>query len=603
MLKLHEGNLRIVAVVLSLASIVGFSSRVSGQEALFSEEESGAYADGDVAEVESLEEAAAESGSDPYFVEEPASLREDPPYGFYPTGEEVELLGGESRDMYHRGIGGINGLGPDAGSLTASGIWHQDQPEETFYDRYDGFFDPLDTGLGFFAPRELALFEGSDEPSNSNFSAFVDPGFPLTRDFNPDLATFKMGPLYMDLVSLSGTILYSDYTGYGPAAETDGWLSAVQLNFRGLVQITENLYLSGSGQVYYLPDENEFGFYFGDGNGSFLRLAYETYFRGWEVTIFDEFRAVHRLSEIFDEIEVDEIAIAGRYRFGRYDDFQDTDYFDTDSIFFINRAGVEVNKDLTDLARISLGYVHNDYWNTLDFEEHRNWDQFYARLDYSGQDWRIAPYLEYRLTAVDSYDTLFHTVYLGATAAITENLRFAGRAGYLHTGGTVSDGDRILGDLALTHQLSESTSHSLSGGVTHSIWYDAQNWLATYGRYTIRQQFGSRLSGTAYTQYSDAESLDDDGRTHEGWLNGVSLTAFVCEYTSLRLDVTYDQWTSGLDGRPDIDIDRWIYRASLNQRLLPYLYARLLYQYEDYNRNDSLGFDENLYMLTITHLF
>ncbi len=556
----------------------------------------------ETAETEAVE--SVEDASDPYVQQEAAYAQDGPPYGFYPTGEEVDLLGGESHDMYRRGRGGINMNGPDAWSLTASGMWHQDEPVDSFYDRYDGFFEPLDSTLGLFAPRELALFESADEPSNGNFSAYSDLGFPLTRNFNPDLATFKAGPLYLDLISISGTVLYSDYEGDGRASESDGWLSAVQLNLRGLVQITENLYLTGSGQVYYLPGSGEVGFYFGDGAGSFLRLAYETYYKGWEITIFDEFRAIHRLSDIFDSVEHNEIEIAGRYRFGRFDEAYNNDPFSTDSIFLINRAGIAVNKDLNDWSRFSAGYTHFDHWQTFEFDEHRQWDQIYARLDYAGQDWRIAPFLEYRMTAVDGYENLFHAIYLGARAAISENVRAQGRVGYFHTDRTDgADADRFLGDLSIEQQLTESTRHSLSGGITHNIWYDADNWLSTYGRYAIDQRLGSRLTLNAYAQYSDSENLDVIGRDREGWMTGAALTAAICDYTSLRFDVAYDDWTSAKGGPAEVDYNRWIYRASVNQRLMPYLYARLLYQYEDFSRADSFGFDEHLYMLTITHIF
>ena len=51
------------------------------------------------------------------------------------------------------------------------------------------------------------------------------------------------------------------------------------------------------------------------------------------------------------------------------------------------------------------------------------------------------------------------------------------------------------------------------------------------------------------------------------------------------------------------DRTRWVYRASVRQRVLPYVYARLLYQYEDYNSTNSSVYGEHLYMLTVTHLF
>ena len=46
-----------------------------------------------------------------------------------------------------------------------------------------------------------------------------------------------------------------------------------------------------------------------------------------------------------------------------------------------------------------------------------------------------------------------------------------------------------------------------------------------------------------------------------------------------------------------------IMRATLHQRILPYLYGKLTYQFEDYETDGTLGYDEHLYMLTVTHPF
>ena len=67
------------------------------------------------------------------------------------------------------------------------------------------------------------------------------------------------------------------------------------------------------------------------------------------------------------------------------------------------------------------------------------------------------------------------------------------------------------------------------------------------------------------------------------------------------LGVYIDNWdhTSAVSA----DRTRSIYKASIQQRLLPYVYAKLLYQYEDYHSSGTTGYDEHLGMLTITHLF
>lgn len=521
--------------------------------------------------------------------------------GYYPTGEEVELLGGESREMYRRANGGISIGGPDAGSLTASGLWHQDpEPTDSFYERHEKFFGPLDSLLGWLAPREVLMMEG-DEPRRNRLYGYADPGFPLTRDFNPDLASAKLGPLYLDLISLSGTLLYSDYDGANPPDDDDGWLSSIDLYFRGGAQITENLFVSLSGAVYYLPFDSEVGFYFANGRPSFFRIAYEGSLGDWNYVLFDEFEVHHRLSEIFDEIEHDEIDKAGRYRFGRVDIYNGGDYFDEDAVYFLNRLGAAANGPLSEDWDAAVSFEHYDFWDTLDFEHLRNWDRFKARIDYTGFDWPVVPYFEYQLTALDDWDILHHQLWLGARARITENLRAEAKVGYFVATGGNQDHQSPLAELGLVHELGMSTAHSLYAGVTKRIWDDSENLLASYIRYTITHRFGSRLHAKAFAQYADLDNLDGDTLDRDGWTLGTTLTAYLSEYTRADAGVhynAYDYKDSSIS-----ELNRLIVRASLSQRILPYLYGRILYQYEDYAPENAEGFDEHLYMLTLTHPF
>jgi len=521
--------------------------------------------------------------------------------GYYPTADEVELLGGESREMYRRSSGGINIGGPDAGSLTASGLWHQDEePTDSFYETHAGLFAPIDSALGLLVPGEVIHVE-NDEPSRGNLYGYADAGFPLTRDFNPDLATMKAGPLYLDLISLSGTLLYSDYQGAGTAGDDDGWLSSISLAFRGIGQITDNLYLTVSGEVYYLPGDNEVGFYLGGGSPSFFRLAYENTIGEWDYVVFDDFSARHRLSDIFDEVEHDEIERAGRYRFGRTDDLRSTDYFDDESIYFVNRAGAGISGPLTDLVRSSASFEHFDFWRTLDFDHTRSRDRLTARLDYSGEDWRVIPYLEYRLSALDDWGILYHSIWLGARARISENLRAEAKAGYFTTTGTANDTERPIYEIGLIHELGPDTTHSFYAGARHYFSEETDDLFANYARYSLTHRLGSRLRANGFVQYSQLDNLDGTVSEREGWSAGATLTGEISDYTTGQLGVHYDDWD--FNSGPDTDRTRIIYRASVQQRLLPYLYARLLYQYEDVGGQGVSGYDEHLYMLTVTHLF
>ena len=72
------------------------------------------------------------------------------------------------------------------------------------------------------------------------------------------------------------------------------------------------------------------------------------------------------------------------------------------------------------------------------------------------------------------------------------------------------------------------------------------------------------------------------------------------DFTQVRLDLIYDEYNlTAATG----DRSRWITRAALHHRILPRVYGTLTYQYEDFHIDGSSGFDEHLYMLSVTHLF
>ncbi|MFT5411915.1 MAG: hypothetical protein ACI9NC_004652, partial [Verrucomicrobiales bacterium] len=448
---------------------------------------------------------------------------------------------------------------------------------------------------------ESLLMEG-DEVRRGHLYGYSDPGFPLTRDFNPDLASIKVGPLYLDLISISGTVLYSDYSGTGGGADTDdGWLSSVNLQFRGVAQITDNLYLTASGEVYYLPGDNEFGFYLGNGKPTNLRIAYENSFADgrWDYILYNDFSARHRLSDIFDEVEHDEIERSGRYRFGRAENNRSTDWFDDESIFFVNHAGAGITGQLTDIITASGSFEHINQWKTLDFDHTRSWDRLTARLDFNGEDWRFLPFVEYRLGAFEDWSKLTHNLSAGVRARISENLRGEARAGYFTTTGYGNDSHRPTYEAGLVHELGSNTTHSLYAGARHSIAEDTDNLFATYTRYSIAHRLGSRLRGNAFVQYAHIDNLDRVAADREGWSTGATLTGDISDYTKGQVGAHLDDWDYAGSGP---DHTRWVYRASIRQRILPYVYARLLYQYEDYSSTGA-NFDESLYMLTVTHLF
>jgi len=500
-------------------------------------------------------------------------------------------------------------LGPDAPSLTAPGLWGNIPYEYaplSFYERNPRFFGPVDSFFGALVPREVLSFE-STAPRQTESAVFLDAGLPFTRDYNPDLATFKLGPLYGDILRIGAEAVWSDFSGdnFGDSGDDDGWLSIITLDARALLQISENLFISISGRVFYLPGDNEAGFYFGDGgNFSYLRLEYETYIKDWTFRAYDHFRVSHPLSEILDEVEVNEIETAGRYRFGRIDTDTASSIFEDDDLYFVNTAGLQASTHLNKDWLFDTGFEHIDVWRTFDFDRITSYDRLTALLQYTGEDLNFTPYFYYSLTALDDFQNWRHTAWAGLRGRLTQNLRLDSRVGYLNQDNADSvDTESFLWQIGLIHELGPYTNHSLYGGTTVQDTEFGNEYLASFVRYSIRQQLGSRIHSSVFAQWFDFEDLEQNFPERSGWLTGASLNISLSDTTWISLRASYDIFDERGDGGVRPDRDRWLYRASISHRLFPQLIGRLSYQYEDFGREGAGGFTEHMIRIGLFRYF
>ncbi|MCB1064320.1 MAG: hypothetical protein KDN20_15560, partial [Verrucomicrobiae bacterium] len=520
--------------------------------------------------------------------------------GYFPTQDDSVYIG--DRD-YPRSKRGSAITSPDLYSQNFTGIFPYEDPDPSFYDDYNYVFDPLDRVLGFFAPHEALVAEGEQF---EELSFVFDGGLNLfTRGYDPDRAHVKAGPLYMDLLSIGAGVLYSDYSGSQqfPKGQEPGWLSFVDLHLRAVMQLSETFYLTVSGHLIYLPDTNEFGFSMGEAYGPYTvaRLNYQTRIRQWDFQAYDALQA--RLGgDFFWEAYDPAYDQAGRYSFGFQDRSRNGDHYGgtglfDDSLFaFVNTVGVKAGRPLGSDWRLWLEGDHSDYWRGYDFDDHGNWDHVGALLGYEGSVIPFAPFLEYDAYSNDSFDTIYHTAYLGGRGRLSENVKINGRVGALWSQNVVPERQSWLWNIGLHHDLSERTWQSVGVGQDYVVDdFTSDSALSEYLSYDIGHRVSKSIYARGYAQWSEDEFLTGRGGKWRRELYGGNLDFRPMDYTRITTGATYERREEIPGGN---DSEHHLYYASLSQRLFSRTSMWFRYQFED-----AEIFDEHLYTAGIRKYF
>ncbi|MDG2124922.1 MAG: hypothetical protein P8J87_14570, partial [Verrucomicrobiales bacterium] len=422
---------------------------VAGQDRL-------ADLDAEVADVEEIDSGVEGHAESEYFP------------GYFPSGEESGMLSGdfgmEGAD-YPRSYAPAGSMfgGSDTIAQGASGIWPYESGEEDFYSRNNAVFEPIENLFGVLIPREALVFQGGPQ---TNTSIAIDPGLPLTRRLDRDRAHFRLlqaGPIFADVLSVSGTALNSEYNSERNYLQDDGFIAAVDLTARAYIRITDRSYISLSGTVYYLPTEGDVGFYLHGNNSTFARVNTELELGSWDFQFFDEFRILHRISDLLDPLERDEIAASGRYRLGMIGSERvGNDYFNGEYLTYRNNIGFRATTPINENWRFWGGYDRFDYWLTGDSDERRNLDRLRLQIVHEG-DWRIAPYVTYNLQTPDEYASIHQSLLVGATTMLTPNIRVGAKGGYyIQSGSGLDEKEGGLWGLDVRQSLTANTSHALN---------------------------------------------------------------------------------------------------------------------------------------------
>jgi hypothetical protein len=494
-----------------------------------------------------------------------------------------------------------------------SGLWAERPAESNFYQRNGGLFDRVERFLGPIIPEENLL---AAHDSGRVFSVEGNYGLNFfTRDVMPDRTMVKLGPLMIDFLGISTSVLFTSYNGDAPlnnGVESSGWIAMIGLPVRASLRLTDTIYFQLSGMIYWLPLENDFGVANGLGanwnTGLNGRLNHEFQWRGILFRMYDYLSSTGNFVDLIEPWAVNEIDEVGRYRFGSPHIDSGTAgrgiYWNPRYGGVSNVAGLEMQRQASGDWWIYGNLSHTDFWgaSSLNLDDNAHMEQLLAEWRYVGSDYRFAPLLYYQLTSPDYFQTMTHIVGARFTGRLTEYLAGWASVGYLlQTGKLDANNDSILWELGFRHDLTEYTSHSISGGQTYAISPSLDESVGSYLRYTIEQAFGPRLVAGAHAQWFDGRTITRGAVIqNETYQGGVNARYAIAPDTSLVLGSTYA--ISHPAGNA-VDMETWLHYLTLQRPLWGRLNASTTYQYIEQTGPIGSNFSEHMLLLSMQFSF
>lgn len=524
--------------------------------------------------------------------------------GFFPTQAETPLLRGaaNARSGYSNGY-----TGPDIRAQTATDLFPYEDQSPNFYQR-NPIFHRMDQVLGVFAGQNSVTTE-SDRMRHAALTFSANSGL-LTRTFTPDLATLKLGPLAFDLLYIGAGGVWSDYNGVQnyKSGQGDGFVSYINLGFRGYMRLTDTIHLAAAAQLIYLPGTNQlaFGMGYGSGNSLGLTFNYSDTWGAWDVIFSDRFIGRPGLN-FYARTTEDGSDRAGRYWYGiqQSNSYNQGNFFSNNGAFFGNVIQFAASRlVLGGRWRFMSQIDHSDFWRTFDFVSSGQREHLGIAMGYEGSVIPFAPRFTYDVYSSDKLKSFRHIFALNLTGRITENINWGGLLGYGFATGATKNWDKFLWSMRLDHTITARTQHSLSMGENFFLNdYTNDSLSARFLGYQLSHGFARNLTMSLLAQVSDRESYASTGSTTSGTSTsraggGIRVSYQPLDFTSIDASIYHDESL-----KPVGVFDRWISRISINQQLGMRLTGSLFYQYLENNGSGTSQFTEHAVGFTLRRYF
>ncbi len=443
---------------------------------------------------------------------------------------------------------------------------------------------------------------------NANFSL-------LTWEDKPEDAELKIGRLYLDLLAISGTVLYSDNV-FQVEKGTDGEAFAI-MTLRGAIifQFSETMRLAAGGAFGWLPFTNEIGFqdpvaaYSADVAPAFTtRFNYDIPF-GKNSTLF-----------IFDSFDIASSGIGGGETFDLLNrdvsDLEDTEgnhgfrfFQSTDrqrrttkqNFTYFNTVGVSFTSLLPTVTRLTTGYTHNNVWfdDAVDGQP-SSFDTIGINFASERENMRFKPSLGYTATHINNKFGFDQSLSIGVRGPITDRMEFLGRWGLTWFGDR--NDKSLLWSFGIAHQPRESTRYQLTWDRTTA--FPAAEF-ATSIRFQIQQILSPVLTVDAVYAQTDFEPLDNPNTFFGSKLDVAAGNLNIVLGDRVTCQMGY-AWTHDIQRgpAPRPAIDTHTVKMDLVVRHTTITDSRIGYRFNRRESNRLLdSFDENVVFYTLTRQF
>ncbi|MEI6704469.1 MAG: hypothetical protein WCL71_13200 [Deltaproteobacteria bacterium] len=526
--------------------------------------------------------------------------------GYFPTYQESRYLGSKEWDTSRLSGNADFGGGPDLKRMTSTGGFWRYEPGMETSNGLQRALSPLDYVFRPFTPGVTMVTQGP----TSNSWLQMGAAFPfLTRTLHPDETTTsdllgvegsrkwgKYMPLYLDVLSVSVIGLYDTISGPGAVGVDDGWLSALELDLRAGVVITDKTSLLVHGKVYLIASESRSGvgaYLDSGGLNPFISLNIREELGRWDIRIFDDATPFSTRSLLKAETETEYVGSVGHYSTGvTRTRLQGGSFWDSQNTYLNNTAGITAGTFLGSDFRFLAGFARSDTWMWDDFNNHTPSEYLSAGLFYDSYNWWIAPSLTYTLSTHDFKDAE-HTISLNGTAPLSHRATLNAGIGY------------SFGEVADTLDWHIGAGWDQTERLRHNILYSSGYQDLSFGdsfygqnlTYVANYRLAARTTIGWTNHWFHEFDIDNSS-----FLSGLNIDFLLGNYTQLRLMGAYNEYDRNTSPA-SYSGSSWIYEATLSHRLASRLTAELSYFYNRNRDTINTGYDEQAVMLKLTRSF
>lgn len=338
----------------------------------------------------------------------------------------------------------------------------------------------------------------------------------------PENAQVKLGNFFLNLNSLSGTVLWTDNLALAEVNQKADTIAVVRIEAEVLYQINDAMRLSAAGTAVWLPLKGEVGFSdplqdytFGITPLFQTQLTYDIPFNRVDLKVLEDFSVQSggfdtggRAFEFLDRQGTDTANNPTR-------DTQaqgTTDRRARSAPSYRNVFGVNISTLLPTVTRLTFGYTHGNVWQQRDsLGQQSSSDTFVAELRSERENLRFKPFFAYSARHQNNRFGYDSGTRGGLEGPITPYLDLRSEMGYFLAGDESGEGYIWL--VSLIHRPRERFQHQLDYG--RSVTYPDRALATTVG-YGAKFQASRDITLEAGVQELNTEPLDNPNNSFGG---------------------------------------------------------------------------------------